>query len=222
MLRKNTIFMAILFFLVNIFFISCPASVGGGEEQDTPPGNPGNKPETNPGGTVQSIAGYDIELKTGSYWTFWWDWSDKWSWTSSYDSNSSTEVGTGYITITLGDAATVGGKPVFKVILTGDIPKPWQTNPFWLWIGSDSSGLYASDDGYSIKYIVNATTSRVSSGFFRRWVNLTDTVAPVLTSGSYSATKPVAWSTNVNAAEWGSSYDKTISVPGCLSYNLIT
>lgn len=210
-MRKYGIFTVILFCLASIIFISCPSSSSGGVDDDD---EGGGTPGTNPGGTIGPIVGYDLTLQTGSYWTFWWDWSDKATWTSSYDSGTDNDVGTGYLTITLGAPATVAGKPVFAVILSGDIPEPWQTNPFWHWIGSDSSGLYASSDGYSIKYIVNAATSRVSSGFFRRWVDLTDTAAPILSSGSYTATQPMGWSTSVQSAEWGSSYDDSIYVPG--------
>ncbi len=214
-MRKNVIF-ALVLVLVSACLLSCSSSGAsgnnGGEEEETTPTNP--VPPVNPGTPTKAVTGYELELTTGTYWTFWWDWSDKSSWMSSYDSGSDTDVGTGYITITLGDATTVGGKPIYKTIISGDIPEPWQTNAFWGYIGSDSSGVYASSDGYNLKYIVEASTGRVSNGFFRRWTDLTDAGAPVLADGTYSATVPKAWSTSVQTAEWGTSYDKTISVPG--------
>ena len=216
-MRKYGILAVVLLIATGLFLASCSSSGAGdgddneeeGEQTGTTPENPDS-----PQNPAKAVIGYDLDLSAGTFWTFWWDWSDKATWMSSYDSGSDNDVGTGYLTITLGDAATIGGKPVYKVTLSGDIPDPWTNNPFWSYLGSDSSGIYASSDGYSLKYIVEAATGSVSNGFFRRWVDLAEASAPVLEAGTYSATKPKSWSTTVHSAGWGTSYDKTITVPG--------
>jgi len=184
-----------------------PGDSGGG------PTNPGGSGDpATPGGSP--VDGYALTLSEGDYWTFWWDWSDKVTWVSAYDSGSDNETGSGYVTITLGAESTIGGKPARSVTLTGDIPPRWASNPYWKWIGSDSSGIYGSQDGYTLAQIFDSSTGRVKNGFFKRWVNLTDAQSPVVTAGSYTAAGPTAWSTSVHAAAWGSAYDDTIIVPG--------
>ncbi len=214
-MKKFALLIVLFVLLFGVLITGCSSSGSGDDQEDENPVTPPVDPPTiPPEGTPNPVTGYDLNLATGSYWTFWWDWSDKATWMSSYDSGSDIDTGTGYLTITLGDETVIAGKSVYTVILSGDIPEPWQTNPFWSHIGSDVDGLYASADGYTLKSIVDAATGRVSNEFFRRWNELAEEASPILQDGYFTATNPVSWSTNVHTTSWGSEYNDTISIPG--------
>jgi len=108
-MKKFALLIVLFVLLFGVLITGCSSSGSGDDQEDENPVTPPVDPPTiPPEGTPNPVTGYDLNLATGSYWTFWWDWSDKATWMSSYDSGSDIDTGTGYLTITLGDETGIG------------------------------------------------------------------------------------------------------------------
>lgn len=189
--------------LAAALFSACPAPAGG-----DPGEQPGTTEPQDPGPGPEPVSGYGLSLEQGSWWKFRWVYEDKATWVSSHDSNTLKDEGSGYVTATLGAPATIGGKPMFAVSLTGDLP-PRLAESFWKYLGTDGTSFIGSLDGTSVKKIVDGPGGRSEARFFRR---KDDAVA--VAPGSFAAAEPKAYATSSHRAAWSFSKDDSVSVPG--------
>ena len=203
----------LLFFLVLAsceFLDTLPSDNGIPPGDEGPGDNDLGEDDDNDGDTPEPIAGFDLELATGSSWEFYWEYQSSTSWWSSYDNGSSESSDGGYVTITLAEPATVAGYDMFLVNLSGEIPSPWQSS-FWEYLGVSGASLIGSLDGSTIKIIVNGDTGRSEYSFFLRYTVPLDID---LASFSAMASAPAPYTTSCFGADYNSSYDDTISIPG--------
>ena len=159
--------------------------------------------------TADPLTGYNLNLESGSWWKFYWEKDTFTSWYSSYDSDSSSSESSGYLIITLGDEVTIEGRILFQVELSGDIPSFNTDSSFWQYIGSDEGDLIGSLDGINLKTILNSSDRSSEYSFFLLYSESLD-----ITSSSFSAEYPAEYSTDTDCANFNSSYDDSIIIPG--------
>ena len=82
-MKKFALLIVLFVLLFGVLITGCSSSGSSDDQEDENPVTPPVDPPTNPPeGTPNPVTGYDLNLATGSYWTFWWDWSDKATWMS--------------------------------------------------------------------------------------------------------------------------------------------
>lgn len=140
--------------MFGIFVASCAffglssAEVGakddGNSGEDTN-GDTGGDSDEDPGGggTIEKLAGYQLDLVEGSYWEFLWCNENSSGWMSSFDGGSSSSDAKGYLTLTLVAPTSIAGYQMFALELSGDIPARMDES-FWKFLGVSEGNLLGS------------------------------------------------------------------------------
>lgn len=165
----------ILFALTAMLLSACGG--GGGSGGGTDPttsdgtgGTGGTGGNTGGGGAVQpAIPGFTVNLKTGDYWEYRWDYySNSWA----QGSSSTTSMQTGRYRVSLGTPAVIAGTQAYPVEVSG-VPgytpaggTPVIFAPRWKYLAVKDMSILGSTDGLQFSVIFDAQNGFWPGGGF--------------------------------------------------------